>query len=331
MANMVVFLASGVERLLVYGVQHVLGAAVRKATSMQSSRAKMHAMDWDDVRMLLVLLESRNLHDAGKRLRVDRSTVSRRLTALEQRLGAQLFARTRDGLQPTAAAERVRPFAEKMASDAAAVEQAAVSDAAAATGVVRVATTEAIATMLVDGGLLSLSEHHPELLIELLTSNIPVDLLRGEADLALRLSHVRHASLRVRCVARLKIGLFAAPSYVSRRGRPTTPAALRGHDVIVPGGELARLPEARWLAARPGVRVVFRSSSVPTLQSAAARGFGIVPLTAAWGDRDRGLERLQLIQDIPDRALWLVTPPATATRAAVRIVANRIAEIFGRY
>jgi DNA-binding transcriptional LysR family regulator len=288
-------------------------------------------VDWDDVRLLLVLFEARNLHDAGKRLRVDRSTVSRRLTLLEQQLGTRLFVRTRDGLQPTAMAERVRPFAERMAAEATGLKQAAQSAEDRADTVVRVATTEAIATLLVDRGLLSLREQRPGLLIELLGSNNQVDLLRGEADLAVRLSPLRHASLRVRCVARMKVGLFAAPSYVERRGRPTTPAALAGHDVVLPGGELAALADARWLARQPGVRVTFRSNSIPTLLSAAALGLGIVPLTAGWGDLDRRLERLQLLEDVPDRVVWLVIPPAAGTRTEVRAVADRIAAIFARF
>ena len=287
-------------------------------------------MDWDDVRVLLALLEARNLHDAGKRLGMDRSTVSRRLALLERRLGARLFARTRSGLQPTGAAERVRPFAEKMATDAAGVEQAAASGGGEASGVVRVATTEAVATLLIERGLLTLRDQYPALAIELSSGNRPADLLRGEADVALRISPLRQASLRVRCVARLKVGLFAAPSYLQSRGRPTTPARLRGHDVILPAGELAQLPEARWLAARSGVHVAFRANSIPALAAAAARGFGIVPLTAAWGDLDPRLERLQLVEEISARPFWLVTPPAARTRAAVAVVAERIAAIFAR-
>jgi DNA-binding transcriptional LysR family regulator len=143
-------------------------------------------MDWDDVRLLLVLLDSGTLHDAGKRLGVDRSTVSRRLALLERHLGARLFVRTRDGLQPTAAAIRIRPFAETMAAQTAGLEQAAQSADRAATGLVRLATTEAIATLLVERGLLSLREQQPGLALELLGGNRPVDLLRGEADLAVR-------------------------------------------------------------------------------------------------------------------------------------------------
>lgn len=106
--------------------------------------------NWEDVRMLLVMVEVRNLHEAGQRLGVDRSTVSRRLSGLERQLGTRLFTRTRDGLRPTSAAERIRPFAERMAADATAVEQAAQSGREKTTGVVRVATTEAISTLLVD-------------------------------------------------------------------------------------------------------------------------------------------------------------------------------------
>jgi DNA-binding transcriptional LysR family regulator len=287
-------------------------------------------MDWDDVRVFLVLLEMRNLYDAGKRLGVDRSTVSRRLTGLERLLGTRLFARTREGLKATAAAEQVRPFAEKMAVDAADFERAARTSEERATGSVRIATTEAIATFLVDRGILATSEQHPDLRIELISSNAPVDLLRGEADMAVRVSPLRHASLRVRRVARLKIGLFASPSYIERRGRPVTPASLRGHDVILPAGELAQLPEALWLEARSGVRVVFRSNSMPALLSAAASGLGIVPLATGWGDLDRRLVRLQLLDDVPSRTIWIVTPPATGTRTAVRVVADRIAGVLAR-
>jgi DNA-binding transcriptional LysR family regulator len=288
----------------------------------------MHRMDWDDVRLILALFETGNFYDAAKQLRVDRSTVSRRLTSLERQWGTALFVRTQAGLRATAAAERMRPFAERMAREAAGLKQAALSTDGPVAGEVRLATTEAMASLLIERGLLSLRNQHPKLVIELLSGNKPLDMLRGDADLALRVLPARHASLRVRCVARFKVGLFAAHSYVEKRGRPTTPSALSGHDVILPGGELAALPDARWLAATPGIRIVFRTNSVPGLVSAAALGMGVVPLTAALGNLDPRLERLQILDDLPARTLWLVTPQAGGTRAAVRLVADHVAAIF---
>jgi DNA-binding transcriptional LysR family regulator len=93
---------------------------------------------------------------------------------------------------------------------------------------------------------------------------------------------------------------------------------------------LARLPEALWLEARPGVRVVFRTNSMPSLLSAAASGLGIVPVVTGWGDSDDRLVRLQLIEGVPSRTIWVVTAPIAETREAVRAVADRIANVLSR-
>ena len=95
--------------------------------------------------------------------------------AAERAIGARLFARTRDGLRPTAAAERLRPHAEAMQAEAAEVVRAAAAATTRASGVVRVATTEALARMLVAEGLLDVRRDHPDIDLELFGSNAPVD------------------------------------------------------------------------------------------------------------------------------------------------------------
>lgn len=288
------------------------------------------SMQWDDVRVFLALLRAKNLADAAARLGVDRSTASRRLAALEEAVGATLFTRTREGLRPTAAVERLRAHAERMEAEAAALAHAAAAHERRAKGLVRVATTEALAAFLVAEGLLSVREHHPELFVELLGGNRPVDLTRGEADLALRLVPLKEAELRVRAIAKLGIGLYASPSYVRARGVVRSAGALAGHDVLIPSGELASLPEAKWLASRPDVRVVFRTSSMGALLAAAIAGLGIAPLSLPWGDREPGLERLLVLDDVPKRTVWLAAHPESAAREAVKVVSERIAAIFSR-
>src|SRR4051794_21764852 len=158
--------------------------------------------DWNDVRVLLAVVRAGNLHDAAAQLRVDRSTISRRIGALEKQLSVRLFSRTREGLRPTAAALRLVPHAEKMETDLRALHAAAPEPDARPQGIVRVATTEGMATTLVTRGLLSLSDAYPGLVLELVTSNRPVDIAGGEVDVAVRLSPLRQATLKVRCVAR---------------------------------------------------------------------------------------------------------------------------------
>jgi DNA-binding transcriptional LysR family regulator len=287
-------------------------------------------MEWDDVQVFLALLRAKNLHDAGARLGIDPSTVSRRLTTLEKVIDARLFIRTREGLRPSATAERLRPTAEAMEAQAAAFQRAIRLGETRAHGVVRLATTEALGRVLVAEGLLTLLEEHPDLALELMTGNSAVDLARGEADLALRLTALKQPSLRAQCVARVGIGLFAAPAYLRARGVVHTAEGLRGHDLLLPSGELSRLPEARWLASRPQVRVVFRSNSMPALVAAAVAAQGIVPLPLGWGDGEPDLERVLVLDAIPKRKLWLVAHEATRDRPAVRVVSQHVRSILAR-
>jgi len=286
-------------------------------------------VQWDDVRIVLALLRAPKLADAAAGLALDASTLSRRLAKLEEEMGTRLFTRTRDGLRPTAVAERMRARAEAMETEAAALAHTMRADEPA-TGTVRLATTESFARLLVASGLLELRASHPDLVIELLGENRPVDLARGEADLAIRTAALRQPTLRARCVGKTGVGLFAAPSYL-RAHRPIRGAgSLRGHDLLLPGGELARLPEARWLASLGDNRVALKSNSMPALLAAAVGGHGIVPLPLGWGDREPGLVRVMSLDAIPERKIWLVTHAAAAERPAVIAVSEHVAGILGR-
>lgn len=285
---------------------------------------------WDDVRVLLALLRTKSLAGAGRALGVDRSTMSRRVAALEHALGAKLFLRTREGLRPAAAAERLRPHAERVEAEMRAFEQAATAKGDRASGVVRVATTEALGAFLVEQGLLDLRREHPDVVVEIIGGNRPVDIARGEAEIALRLVPLEGAALKARCVARLGFGLYAAPSYLRARGEPRGPDDLEGHDVLVPSGELARLPEAKWLTARPGARVAFRSSSMPALLAACVAGHGLAVLTRPWGEQTAALAQVFPIDELPRRPLWLVVQPDVAKRPEVRVVVDRLGALADR-
>ncbi len=286
-------------------------------------------MNWDDVRVFLAVARAGSLSVGAKSAGVDRSTASRRVAALERAMGARLLLRGRDGVQLSPVGERLLRHAERMDDGATSLRRAA-RDEGAVRGLVRLATTESLAAFLVHEGLLDLRARHPELELELLGGNRPVDLARAEADLALRVTPVTDASLRVRRLIRLSFACFASKSYARRRGRPRDEHELSGHDVVVPGGELAQLPEARWLASRAGVRVALRTSSMTALIAAMGAGVGVAVLPEAWGAREDRAERLFEVSEIPARPLFLVSHPDVASRAAVRVVADAVAEIVRR-
>jgi len=291
--------------------------------------AKLGSVNWDDVQVLLALLRGKKLEVAAKRLGVDTSTLSRRVARLEEQLGARLFVRTREGLKPTATAERLLPHAEAMEANVVALQAALHSGEERASGLVRIATTESLARILVVEGLLEVRRTHPDLVIEILGENRPVDLARGEADVAVRLAALKQASLKARCVGRTGVGMFASPGYLAQRALRDGDD-LRGHDVLLPTGELSRLPEVEWLAAQAGVRVVFRSNSMQALMDASAAGLGLVPLALGWGDRAPGLVRARVLEHVPERKVWVVTHPVSSERLAVTVVVDRLVAIFER-
>lgn len=296
---------------------------------MQRGIAKSRTpIDWDDLRVFLAMARARSMLAAARGLAIDKSTASRRLTALEKSLGARLFLRTREGMRLTALGERLRTHAERVEAEVRTLEGLGLAGGSEVSGLVRVATTEGMAPSLVANGLLSLRDEHPALEIEVLGGNRSVDLRRGEADLSVRVAKTDEPELLVKLLARFGISLFASEKYFRARGRPRSADALEGHDVLVPSAELAVLPEARWLAAQPGVRVAFRSSSIPALIEAAVRGHGLVALTRAWGDSIAGLEEAAALDHLGTRPVWLVVHPDVAARPAVRVVADRIAESF---
>jgi len=190
-----------------------------------------------------------------------------------------------------------------------------------------VATSEAVASLLVQAGLLELTTEHPGLRLELLAGNRRVDLAGGEADLAVRLDPLSGASLKARCLNRSLLALYAAKAYLARRGAPA-PRGLSSHEALLPGGELARLPEARWLKAQ-GVKVSFSSNSYPALVAAARAGLGLLALSEAWGAREPELLK-QYELPLPARCVWLVSLASATRLPAVRVVSARLAELLRR-
>jgi DNA-binding transcriptional LysR family regulator len=275
-------------------------------------------MDWDDLRWLLVVVRSGSAASAARTLQTSASTVTRRIAALEEKLGTTLFLRSRDGLRPTETARRLFEAALRVEAEMQRAHELVAPPAGEVP--VRLATTEGLATLLVERGLLELRG----VCLELLAGNATLDLAGG-VDLALRLLRPRDGEVRVRKLGELALWVCAGASYIARRGAPSSEPQLAGHEVLLPSGELAGLPEARWLEGLPGVRVALRTSSMPALMAAARAGHGLAVLPGAWAQMG-GVQAL-FPAPVERRALWLAFAPDAAGKDAVRRVADRIAEI----
>ena len=187
---------------------------------------------WEYYRSLLAVLKHGSLSGAARALGITQPTVGRHIAALEQALGATLFTRSQQGLLPTEVALALRPHAETMEHTAALMQRAASSQGQGVAGTVRIAASEVVGVEVLPPILARLRERHPGLTIELVLSNKVQDLLRREADIAVRMLRPRQEQLVARKVGDIELGLYAHADYLARHGVPAGLPDLAQHAVI---------------------------------------------------------------------------------------------------
>jgi DNA-binding transcriptional LysR family regulator len=287
-------------------------------------------LDWNDYRYFLAVAKDGSLSAAARSLGVDQSTVGRRLAALQDACGTRLFDHTPNGYVLTPAGEGVRADVVRLEEGFLAVERRLAGADATPEGVVRVATTETFATAFFVERLSGLRERYPRLLVELLTGNQLLDLARREADVAIRLgAPPKQPNLRVRKLGIANFSLYAAPAYLSRRGRPRgRDGGLAGHHVVAYAGGLANAPIGRWLDERArGAEQVMRTDNIDVAYRAVATGLGIGALPCLFGGH--GLERVHgdVIGSSP---ITCVVHEDQARSVKIRAVADYIAQLVER-
>lgn len=187
---------------------------------------------WELYRSFLSVLNEGSLSAAARALGVAQPTVGRHVAALEKSLGLALFTRSQIGLMPTEAALSLRSYAESMRSTAAALERAAASQGTGVRGTVRITASEVIGVEVLPPIIAGLRDQHPDLVVELVLTDRMQDLLRREADIAVRMARPRQELLVARRVGHIEVGLHAHQRYLSRRGTPSTLAELANHALI---------------------------------------------------------------------------------------------------
>lgn len=246
--------------------------------------------DWDLYRTFLAVVRDGSLSAAGRRLGLTQPTAGRHVEALESSLGASLFTRSPRGLVPTPAARVLIPHAEAMAAAAAALSRAASGEARGEAGTVRLTASEIVGYEVLPPILADFCTRHPRIVLELVLSNHNEDLLRRDADVAVRMARPTQKALVARRIGTVKLGLFAHRRYAEQFGLPKTPE---------------ELPSYRWIgfdrdaqAFRPvgGAPVQlrreqfgFRCDSGPTQIAALRAGIGIAGCHVNIARRDPNL------------------------------------------
>ncbi|MBN9320959.1 MAG: LysR family transcriptional regulator [Delftia acidovorans] len=248
---------------------------------------------WEWYRSFLQVLESGSLSAAGRAMGLAQRTVGRHIDGLESALGLQLFTRSSDGFAPTEAAYELQPYAASMAATAAALRRVAASHGAGVRGTVRLTASEVVGVELLPPVLAQLRAAHPELRIELVLSNAVDDLLRREADVAVRMFRPQQEALVARHIGAIELGLHAHESYLARHGVPASLQELAGHSLIGFDHENAFIRRFQQQFPMFTREAMALSSDSDLAQLGAIRaGFGIGICQSALAARDAGLVRV---------------------------------------
>lgn len=190
------------------------------------------SFDWSLVRSFLAVLDAGSLLAAARRSGAQQPTLSRHIAQLEGQLGAPLFERTGRGVTPTALALHIADGARRMADGAEALAQARVGAAQRRGGTVRLTSSQVASCWLLPPLLAELQRREPEVQVELVASNAITNLLRREADIAVRMVRPAQQSLVARKLGEVAIVAAAHQDYLARAGLPRTPADLLRHRLI---------------------------------------------------------------------------------------------------
>ena len=289
----------------------------------------MHKFDWNDLRYFLAVSRAGSLAGAARNLGVRHTTVGRRIEALEAALSASLFTRTPEGFALTEAGSAITPLAEEAERAADAVERRVAGEDERIDGLVRVTTSEAFTGFLVRR-LTELRARHPDLTVDVLSTNASLDLSRGEADIALRLVPTEAAELVSRRLCDAGWSLYAAESYVEQMETPLDPADLSGHSVVGFDETMAGTPGAQWLDTHcEGAHVVMRCNSLIAALNATIVGMGVCAVPCFLADAEPTLTRLTEVV-VGARGIWVVFHPDMARIRRVRTVIDFIIEIVDR-
>jgi DNA-binding transcriptional LysR family regulator len=259
----------------------------------------------DDMAVFAAVVEAQGFTQAAKQLGLPKSTVSRRVSGLEARLGVPLLHRTTRQLRLTEAGQRYYQGCARVIAEARGAEEALREEQAVPRGTLRVSTTPHLAELLAPVAATYLARY-PGVELEVHASWGRVDLLAQGFDLALRVGPLADSSLLSRALGAARAAYCASPAYVRARGLPRTPKELRAHACITlsDGDSSVSWPfigsKGRELVAVSGP---LRANTFPLVLHAVLAGLGIgrFPYHSVW----RELESGRLVE-----VLSACTPPS---------------------
>ncbi|MEO6602906.1 MAG: LysR family transcriptional regulator [Polyangiaceae bacterium] len=288
-------------------------------------------MNWDDLRIFLLVARHGSMSAAARELELTQPTVGRRIAAFERALGTKLLVATRLGQELSSSGRELLSHAERMEQNALAAERTTGGRDQKMRGNVSVTASEWLINSALAPLIAPFAAKHPELELDLMADVRHLNLMRREADIALRLSRFEDDDVVQRKVGSVVFGLYASEAYLTRHGLPDFGAHCRGHRLILMSKSLNMVPDLAWLPALTAeARVSIRTNGREAMASLAVAGVGIACLPRLVGDRSSCLRLLSTPTPGPERALWLGVHRDSRNVLRVRATVGFLTEALAR-
>jgi DNA-binding transcriptional LysR family regulator len=283
--------------------------------------------DWRLVRSFLAVLDQGSLLAAARSLGVSQPTLGRHISELESQLASVLFERTGRGLLPTRTALQLAQAARQMQDGALQLSRTLAGTKSQASGTVRITASVPVAVQLLPPILLNLRLALPDIQIELVSSNQVSNLLRREADIAIRMVRPDQTSLVARKLGEAAVGAYAHRDYLARRGVPALPAELLQHELVGSDTDPA-IRQGFEAMGFPVPREAFalRSDDLLVQWQAVRAGLGIGFLADYQARLDPAVQPVLAGQlQIPPLPMWLAVHREIRTSRHIRAVFDFLA------
>ncbi|RWB54252.1 LysR family transcriptional regulator [Mesorhizobium sp.] len=292
----------------------------------------MKEFDWNLIKSFVAVAETGSLSAAARSLEASQPTLGRHIGELEQALGVTLFRRGRRGYELTEAGSVLYERGRAVSEQANAFSLLALGSVEAIEGTVRIAASEVVAAYVLPRLTARLGEEEPGIEVEIVASNQVENLLRRDADIAIRMVRPAQNELVARKVTDISLCLCAARSYLERHGRPEKPADLADHalvgfdrsDEIIRGFAAFGVPVGR-------SHFRFRTDNQIVLWEAVRTGNGIGLGQKPLADRDPDVETLLPEVPLPVLPVWLAMHRDVRNSMRIRRVADFLHEELKRY
>lgn len=285
--------------------------------------------DWTHLQTFLAVAEHGSLSGAARATGGSQPTMGRHIRALEASLAQPLFTRVQGGLNLTPLGGELAEHARQMSDIAGQIALTAAGQSAQIAGTIRLTASEIVAAHILPAMLRDLRAEEPEIQIEVVASDQTENLLRREADIAIRMYRPGQMDVITRHVADFETALFATPDYLDRYGEPSSMGDLGQHnfigydrsDLILNGFRDAGYPVDREFFA-------FRSDNQLVCWQMVRAGFGIGFNQRRIGLAEPAVRQVLMDQKLPALPVWLTAHQELKTSRRVRRVYDFLAGRF---